>query len=360
MRKRVLLVALNWGLGHTTRLIPVIHEIILEGGMPIFAGNSKQKEILGESFPEMECLYFSGLNIEYSKGAKQGLKLMLQTPKVLFQLIREHRDIRKIVRDYSIDAIVSDNVYGAYHHSVPSIFICHQIAIKLPFSFRYLTGIVKSINLSFIRKFTSCWIPDFPGDNGLAGELSHPSVLPENCAYIGSLSRFEKFPQQTNIVENKVLILISGPEPQRSLLENLILSGSKNIDSGINFVWVRGLFEKQAVVIENSYAHLAPEKLAQEILSSEIIICRSGYSSIMDLLALNRTALLIPTPGQTEQEYLAESLASKGYFKMMDQGVFELSEAIRTMRRFSPKKYVAGHSGRVLLKSQIRKLLSTD
>jgi len=181
-------------------------------------------------------------------------------------------------------------------------------------------------NYAFIEKFSTCWIADLEGELSIAGLLSHPSGLPSiPVKYIGILSRFYK--SENRHQKNALLILLSGPEPQRSEFEDILFGQLSN--STLDTVIVRGLpgsdlpvpFIREGVEVWN---HLPSEVLNELLNNSKYIVARSGYSTIMDLLAVKRNAILIPTPGQTEQEYLGHHL----HEKKMD--VFSCSKKLRS------------------------------
>jgi predicted glycosyltransferase len=178
-------------------------------------------------------------------------------------------------------------------------------------------------------------VPDAKGTLNLAGELSHPIKLPKTpVTYLGLLSRFEI--KETE-AKYDVCIILSGPEPQRTIFEKIILKDLFNLQDKI--ILVRGLpgaapFQKlpnSSVVIKN---HLPSGELNEIIQQSKFVICRSGYSSVMDLAKLQKRALLVPTPAQTEQEYLARYLNAQKLFYCVDQSNFSLNEAIKKASSF--------------------------
>ncbi len=217
------------------------------------------------------------------------------------------------------------------------MLITHQLTIKMPFA--WLERHVQKIHYSLINRFHTCWVPDAKGPLNLGGELSHPMKMPAiPVKWIGLLSRFEKSNQSTDSFKYKFCFLLSGPEPQRTLLEKIILKNIKDLQAPM--VLVRGLpATSESIVTENVnlivYNHLPAADLAPLMLSSEWIICRSGYSTLMDLAALHKNAILIPTPGQTEQAYLAHQLAAQGLATAVAQSKFSLSESIAQAKKLS-------------------------
>ncbi len=293
--------------------------------------------MLKKEFPETVILRIRSYKIRYSRN-KLWLPptLILQVPKLIFSILYEHLWLKKITKIYNIDAVISDNRFGLYSRKIPSIFITHQLLIKTGKAF--LEKVLQKQNYSFIKKFNQCWVPDLKED-GFAGELSHPKELPGNEIFIGPLSRFEVM--QNVAKKYDLLIALSGPEPQRTIFEKIILLQLKNSQKKILFV--RGLpgenqissSEKESFKIVN---HLSGDELNIAFQQSEIIICRSGYTTIMDLVKLGKNAILVPTPGQTEQEYLAHYLHEQKYFYSVEQEDFSFEKAINGAASFVFKK----------------------
>jgi len=340
--KNILVAPLNWGLGHATRIIPIIR-ILSESGAKVFVSGSKEQiRLLTVEFNNLQIVSLPYLKIKLNKNKSQILFLLLQTPWFIHYFWREHRALNKLLKQIPFDLIISDNCYGLWNKRVRSIFITHQLNIQLPRSIKFLQPIVNSINHRLIRNFNECWVPDYNDDNGLSGILSHPAPKQINVNYIGPLSRFSYSPIKTNArPENrskKLLCLISGPENQRSIFEKLLLKEAEKLSDSFNFEFIRGLPGKDNENLpEGWYNHLSSNELQNKILEADLIISRSGYSTIMDLFVLQKPAILIPTPGQTEQEYLALYLFEKGIFYYQEQEKLNIHEGIETMDRLSRK-----------------------
>lgn len=334
-QKRILVAPLDWGLGHATRCIPIINELLVQNCLVFIAAEGPVKSLLQQEFPQLNFLPLPGYKIRYSKNKFFfPLKILLQIPKVIRCVYKEHRWLKKIVRQYSIDAILSDNRYGLFHTFIPCVFITHQLTIKV--KSLVLQWLIQKLNYYFINKYNCCWVVDVGGENNLAGALSHPKQLPATpVEYLGPLSRFTKknLPKKYNIT-----IILSGPEPQRSILENILLQ-QLTFYKG-NVLMVRGLPDCTTipahtckhVEIKN---FLPATELNVAIEASEIIVCRSGYTSVMDLVILQKKAVLIPTPGQTEQEYLATILMQKNIFYAEKQKGFSLLSVLQKAGEFS-------------------------
>jgi uncharacterized protein (TIGR00661 family) len=335
-KPRILIAPLDWGLGHATRCIPIIKEFILNGCQMFIVADKKNFSLLKKEFPSTVFLRFPGYEIRYSYSKTFfGLKLFYQFPKVIFKIFNEKKWLAKIIKKHSIDAVISDNRFGMYSNKIPSVYITHQLCIKT--GNRLTEAIAQRIHYFFIKKYKYCWVPDFK-KNGLAGDLSHPKKIPSNVVYIGALSRFKPLSNVEEIYD--LLVTISGPEPQRSIFENQIFEQLKTFPGKVFFI--RGLPSESSIPaafagsikIEN---HLAANELNKIIAESKMIISRSGYTSVMDFALMRKKAILIPTPGQTEQEYLAKYLLEKGYFFSTKQKNLSIKNALEHRESFSFK-----------------------
>jgi uncharacterized protein (TIGR00661 family) len=329
-KTKVLIAPLDWGLGHATRCIPIINELLSNKMEVTIAASSTTATLLKKEFPQLSVIVIKGYNIRYTSN-KFWLPfyLLWQFPAVCLRIVQEHAWLKKWVKKNTVDIIISDNRLGLYHRTIPSFYITHQLKIKTKNSFT--TYLAQKIHYYFINKYTQCWVPDFENvTTTLAGELSHPKKLPKiPVIYIGPLSRFEK---KEIAIKYDLLFLISGPEPQRTIFENIIFKQLKNY-KGTALV-LRGLpgaaeiktIENMQVKVAN---HFTTQELNDAINQSELVISRSGYTTIMDLIKVQKKAILVPTPGQTEQEYLAKNLMAKKYFFSVNQERFNLENILK-------------------------------
>lgn len=330
---RILVAPLDWGLGHATRCVSIIYELQLLGVTVVLAGDNAIATILKKEFPNNEFLVLDGYQIRYSrKKMLFMLKLMSQLGRIRSNIIKEHSWLKKVVRDHQIDAVISDNRPGLYHAEIPCVYITHQLHIKT--GTRIGNKIAAALHRFCINRFNICWVPDKKEAPGLAGELSHPVCLPTTpVRYLGNLSRFRFNP---NSNKKGICILLSGPEPQRTLLENIILPQLFTLPGPIHFV--RGLPNaKENPTLPSHvhvYAHLPAKELNVLLNDTEWVICRSGYSTVMDLAELKTKAILIPTPGQSEQEYLASHLMSSRIFFSAEQEKLVLLQALDKAKYF--------------------------
>jgi len=334
LRPNILIAPLDWGLGHATRCIPIIHSLIEKNCNVLVACNEKIKALLHQEFPQLKFLHLKGYNINYSKNSRiLPLQIGRQIPKILSTIQHENKRLREIVKEHTIHGVISDNRYGVFHNSVPSVFITHQLRIKTTLG-KIGDDFLQKLNYNYINKFSQCWIPDNPGQFNLAGELSHPGKKPVvPLKYIGILSRFKR---TASGGRNHILILLSGPEPQRTMFEDLIFSQLNNYKEPV--VLVRGLpAEVNELALPQNvsvYNHLPTEELIQKINDASVIISRCGYSTVMDLAFLKKKSILVPTPGQTEQQYLARHLMRGNFALCIDQNKFRLKHALELSDHF--------------------------
>ncbi|MBX2931508.1 MAG: glycosyl transferase family 28 [Chitinophagaceae bacterium] len=326
----ILVAPLDWGLGHATRCIPIIQTLLNNGYTVIIAATGKQKILLQQEFPSITFIELKGYQISYSKSKFfLPLKIITQIPTILSAIRYEHQWLKKVVEQYHIDLVISDNRYGLYHSTKPCVFITHQLTIKMPFY--WLEKLVQKINYRFINQFSACWVPDFEGENNLAGVLSHPQKMPTTPVhYIGLLSRFST--QEVSEIKYDYCIVLSGPEPQRTILEEKILAAIDTVKATI--LLVRGKPDSQEIFSTPKHItiknHLANKELNIAMQQSNYIICRSGYTTVMEVLSLQKKSILIPTPGQTEQEYLAKKLMQQQWCYSVEQQYFSLQQIIST------------------------------
>jgi len=331
----ILLAPLDWGLGHATRSIPVIKGLLLHGCEVIIAAGGQGGSLLENEFPKLRFLHLRGYHIHYSrKGSLMPLILLLQFPKILFSIYHEYAWLKKVIKKYAVDAVISDSRPGMHHSSVPCIYMVHQLIIKT--GNHFTEWLLQKFHYRFINKFHECWVPDAAGEFNLAGELSHPVLLPKvPVKYIGPLSRFER---SVEVKKYDLLVILSGPEPQRTVFEKILLNDLQTFSGKV--LLVRGLPSNSTVSLQSAPSleiqnHLPTMELNRAILQSELIISRCGYSTVMDLVKLKKKAILVPTPGQTEQEHLAGYLLRQNLFFCTSQDLFSLSGAIKQASSFT-------------------------
>jgi len=317
--KRVLVAPLDWGAGHATRCIPVIKELLAQNAIPVLAGSKSVLARLNVDFPELEQVHLPDLEIKYSKILPAWLAVLLQASQIKKVINKEKYLLKGIVPQHKIDAVISDNRYGLRGSGVPSVIITHQLNLPIPKSLKLLGFVAQHYVNKMLNKFDEIWVPDISQTPNLSGKLSQIKTR-KKVHFIGVLSRFENELTQTQF-KYDVAIILSGPAPQpeimlQSILQNLpatvkqvvILSGNKY-----------PIVKIREDVIIHWKINANDNEFSSSLAAAEFIIARSGYSTLMDLVQLNRNALLIPTPGQTEQIYLARHFEEHFGCVVMDQ-----------------------------------------
>jgi uncharacterized protein (TIGR00661 family) len=339
IKPNILVCPLDWGLGHASRCIPVIRSLLLRNANVLIAGSGNSIELLKAEFPELHFILFEGYNVRYSAKGRMVSWMLYKLPSFISKIFREHRKLKKIITEYNIDAVISDNRYGLFTKRLPSVFITHQLMIKCHGLLKFLEPLLYLVNNFFISKYAECWVPDYSGKINLSADLSHKYHRLGNVRYIGPLSRFydREDIDAGNTIIFELMVILSGPEPQRHIIENKILGQLKELN--IKAIVVLGktgaFYEEKLGEKVNVYSYLKADEQLKFMKQSELILCRSGYSSIMDLCALGKKAILVPTPGQTEQEYLARNFNKKKVFFSQDQHSFDLCAAIMKSEKYN-------------------------
>ncbi len=329
LKKRILVAPLNWGLGHAARCIPIIKALIAHGFEPILASDGVALALLEKEFPNLEAIELPSYNITYAKKGKYfKLNLIKGFPKMLKAVKAEKKTLKSIIEVYQIDGIISDNRLGMYNKRIPTVFITHQLQVMSGNT----TWLSTKWHQGIIKRFDECWVPDYQGEPNLSGSLGHAKIHKIPLKYIGPLSRFEKVETK---IKYDVMVLLSGPEPQRTLLEKKLLKEFESYAGSVLFI--RGKVEGKQIRTEKEgmviYNYMTSEVLEKAINESQLIVSRSGYTTIMDLAKLDKKAFFIPTPGQFEQEYLAKRLNDLGIVPCCNQDEFTI-EKIQTVKNY--------------------------
>lgn len=329
-KRRILICPLNWGLGHATRCIPIIEALLNNNAEVLIASDGIALSFLREEYPQLRTFELPAYGVRY-ESENMLWNMATQTRQVIRAINKEYMFIAQLVKDQQFDFILSDNRFGCFSKNIHSIFMTHQVHITTPYF--WTDGLVNFFNNRFIQRFDECWIPDNPGKLNLAGKLSsNAPAIPSR--YIGPLSRMQvdSFDKTYDLCA-----ILSGPEPQRTRLEEILIDQLSEMDCSI--LLVRGKMDGGQVERVNDKFQVVPylttEALNKAILKSNIVISRSGYSSIMDYAKLGNKAILIPTPGQTEQEYLARKLEEKKIFFVQQQSQVNLKRAIEETRNYT-------------------------
>lgn len=338
-RPRILVAPLDWGLGHATRCVPIINKLLELTAQVIIAGEGEGFSLLKKEFSELEFVDLPSYPVSYTKANTLKWHFATQFIKMMRFIQIEHHLLNEIIKNHSIDAVISDNRYGLYNSNLPCVIITHQLSPQLGL----LSFPLKNLLKRLIGNFSQCWVPDIGDEKNIAGKLSYSTHLNIPVSYLGVLSRFHA---EEVKAEFEVLAILSGPEPSRSIFETKVRAQLDLIPG--NHAIVRGSNENAEIKsISNgvqTFNLVSQRELSNLISASKYLVSRSGYSSIMDYVALKRNALIVPTPGQPEQEYLARYHKEKGQFVVqyenqlnLKDGIEELSKKTRTINFDLPK-----------------------
>ena len=327
----------------------------------IFIGTGRDHQILFRNeLSDITYIDFQGFKPDYSRFLPQYISLLLKTPVLVFHIISEHFQLKKIIKENKIDIVISDNRFGLWNRKIKTVYVTHQLRIPFPGKLKIFEWTGIRIHRFFIKKYSLCFIPDLPGEQNISGRLAHDLDLPENYRFIGILSRFINCPDSHE--EKKFdfphnTLILSGPEPQRGILKKKLIVFLK--DKEPPTVILEGKpdtfpeIKRSGNII--SYNHLSSGEMKEMVKGSNCIITRSGYTVIMELISLNCSALLIPTPGQTEQEYLAEYLSSKGWFTFAPQKSLNHGLTLITGKPVNSDELL--NESRILLEKALNELL---
>ncbi len=336
---------LDWGLGHTTRCIPLLRHLRLLGADVLFAGTVSQHRFVQSQLPDVECLPLQGYNVTYARTGHGFLpKLLSQLPRLQRTIRAEHRWLEALAAQRPIDGVLSDNRYGLWHPKIPSVILTHQLRVRTGLG-NLADGIFQKLHYRLLDRFGACWVVDIPESPGLSGLLAHPALMPQNARYIGPLSQFEG--ATGPVAKKHLLILLSGPEPQRTLLSDLLWPQA--LELGLPVVFVEGKRDapqRDSTATVQWRAQTGGDELRDLLQAASYTVCRSGYSTLMDAAILNARLIVVPTPGQTEQAYLGQQLQANNRVLCHRQDRFSLQEALAAAQRQPYEPWPANGSDR--------------
>lgn len=322
---------LNWGLGHASRCIPIIQQCILKHNKVIVASDGIALEFLKNEFPNLTYYELPAYGVRYPYGSIFK-NLLTQSFRIWKAILSERQAMNKIIDKEKIHFVLSDNRYGLQRVQCPSVFLCHQVYIHADNRLmRLLMNGVNGLMLYFAKEI---WVPDMPDYPSLGGKLTHTpgKSVSKKIKYIGPQTNLN-LPESESMSSGNLLILLSGPEPQRSLLENQITKLLPDLDQRVNVCLIRG--SKSGTTLSIDLARIIDladrSVVAAEVAKATAIVCRSGYSTLMDLASYKGKVLYIPTPGQTEQEYLARLHADEQRKFAVNQSELSLSHLEKMM-----------------------------
>jgi len=331
LRLRILIAPLDWGLGHATRCIPVIRYLIEKGCDVTIAASGAAAVLLKENFPDEQQLPLPGYEITYSRsGGTFVAKILSQIPKIRGAIRRERKWLRAMQATHRFDLVISDNRYGLKIDGLKSVIMTHQLQIMTGFG-AVADSLMRRLHYRILGQFDECWVVDAQADGGLAGALSHPHKLPAQARYVGLLSQLLAPASSIDAQHNSIVMLLSGPEPMRGILEEKLFRQASSLpDYQFHIIAGNPAGAMPAHLPAHiTYAtHTNADQLAIALARAQLVVCRSGYSTLMDLAMLGKKALLVPTPGQSEQEYLAGHLQAQGIALSRSQAELDLSEDI--------------------------------
>jgi len=337
IQRKIFFAPLDWGLGHITRILPLIRRFLERGDRVYVATRGRALEILKKEAATCIFLDFPQYPIKYPRNKFFVTRFMLITfPGMLWAMWREKQALKKLQVLYQFDILISDNRFCVNLPGTQSFLISHQLRYKLPWMISRFEMIPEYFNYLFFKKYDRILVPDYQNELNLTGELSHGlRYLPESrLLYTGILC---DLPEGKENIDGRIdyLILISGPEPQRSILEKLIFKQVDMLEGKV--VVALGKPEKKYRIRKGNtvfYSHLNREQVTDFMRRSDFIVSRSGYTTVMEMVELNKRGVFIPTPGQIEQEFLARYYLQKGWCFYMPQNKFNLLTAVTQGKRF--------------------------
>jgi hypothetical protein len=332
MDKKVLFGVLDWGIGHATRSIALVNKQIADGNSVTIASSGKALEFLKNYYPNILFIELGGLNLTYAKHFHY-FNWWRISYKVWGQYYSDRRFVKSHENEY--DIIISDSRYGFFSKVTESHFITHQLNIIPPRGFGLFSPVLNLVSRKILQSYKRIIVPDKFGEKSLAGKLSQTNKSLK-IHYVEYLSRFYNINACEDIKYKHydVLIILSGPEPSRSYLEQKLV----NLMTKLRMKsLILGGFTQKSLFTKNPYAdyqaHLPDIEFASAVVSIPYIIARAGYSTILDLAVLNRMALLIPTPHQSEQQYLADYLDKKHFFRTLSEDELLKCESLPLLSR---------------------------
>ncbi|NYT02304.1 MAG: hypothetical protein GKC10_06090 [Methanosarcinales archaeon] len=327
----VLISPLNWGLGHASRDMPIIRELLSHDHQVTIASSGNALESLKREFSQCHFLVYKDYPAPYSAGRFFLPRFSAYIPVLLQALREERRNLDLILSREHYDLIISDNRLGVYTPEVPCYFITHQLRFSTPAFIWPVEVMTLYVNGFFHKKFNGVIVPDnLPGDNAISGKLSRSSfkVTQARTFYSGILCSTRKMEVAEDL---DYLIIISGPEPQRTKLEEILLPQVQDLP-GEKVVLLGSPgknFEKQLDSQTTVKSYVSTEEKVELMNRARFIISRSGYTTMMELAEMDKKhGLFTPTPGQTEQEYLSRFYRRQGWFLSRSQYRIDLARDV--------------------------------
>ncbi len=357
-QKTVLAAPLNWGLGHATRMVPVIELLLQKGARVLLAADKRPYDFLKQRFPDCKMIRLPGFEPSYPEKGSMALRMISSFPLMLKKAHEANKLLQKIIDRHGVDIVISDNRYELSSTKVYSVFITHQLNVQTFRWQRLFQPLITQLIYRYIKRFDELWIPDSENNqHNLSGKLSHVKNFPvENYQFTDPLSRLDLDVGASEMEPLDLLVLLSGPEPQRTVFEQLITT--QLLKNKLRATVLQSKPEEKTIKQKENItliSHADDEQMAMLIKSADIVISRPGYSTIMDLSVFGKKAIFVPTPGQTEQLYLARELKNRRYCYFEKQASFNLTHAIGVSEKYTGLPKVAKNDK---LDGLVRKLLS--
>lgn len=285
--------------------------------------------VLREQFPSLPYYELPSYRIRYGGKWTNTLKLLLKSPTAVRVMKRERRIIQRLQEEHGFTGLVSDNRPASFIPGIPSAYITHQLNVPA----KLFTGLISRVHASYWRRFSEVWVPDFP-DRRLSGKLSNPKYLDTVYRFVGPLSRLKRVETAQSI---PWLAVLSGPEPARTQWENELRKvRSEMPEGGLIVLGKPGASNEDGII-----GYASASELSALMNGAEILISRSGYSTVMDAYQLGKKALFVPTPGQGEQLYLAHQLKEIAGWEIGEQGKVNYRDVFTSLQReIEPDFYV--------------------
>ena len=304
-------------------MIPVASSLLRRGHTVYIGSGEEIANFFRSEIDGLKYIHFPGFTIRYSSWLPQYIKIALSIPSFLYRTRKEHIGLQKLIRQYSIDIVISDSRLGLWNRDVRTAFVTHMMRVPFPRYLRFLENSGKPFLKKLFSRFDYCFIPDLPDEPNLAGKLSHVNETPHNVRYIGILSRFSNDESDASGSQYRYFctVILSGPEPQRSILKRKLALVLKRYDGRCLFLEGKPGSTREIINEDNLefVSHLPAAEMKKTLQESRYIVSRSGYTTIMELVSIRKSALLIATPGQSEQEYLALLMSERGWFGSVAQ-----------------------------------------
>jgi uncharacterized protein (TIGR00661 family) len=336
-KKRVFFAPLNWGLGHATRILPLIKYLLKKNFTIYIAASGRSKELLQNEISECVFLDFPAYPIKYPRSRFFVTRFMLVIfPQMFFAMVKEKRKLKNLQKKYKFDLIISDNRFSLASKEVKSILISHQLRYKLPWPIHKMEWLPEYFNYIHFKKYDKIIIPDVEAGQTLTGELSHDMryLSKEKLYFLGILCDLEDtIPGDDKPID--YFVIISGPEPQRTKFEKLVFRELHKLEGRV--VVTLGKPEKKYKIRMGNaeiYTYFTRRDISRYMVRAKLIISRPGYTTVMEMIELGKCGLFIPTPGQIEQEYLAKHFLKNNWCYSTPQHGFEMRSALKNARTF--------------------------